>query len=334
MTIIIPAYNERENIARCLSSICSLDTGPYTFQVVVVDNGSSDETLKIAGSFGGRLRLKVLVAPGITVGAMRNLGVKNSNSRFCAFVDADCTVDHDWLRKGVEGFQGESVAAVGCTHHNPEHYSWVATAWDAHLSQRRKSCEADSIPSGNMFVDREKFISVGGFDESLRTNEDYDLCFRLIEAGYRILSDSRVVCVHWGVPRNLCAFYRQCRWHGTHVLKVFKKGRQGKKNGKVLAFGAYHLVSVLLVGSLFLGWLLESVRAWVLLGGVGVLLMPSAMLTCRSIIRVRTFAINDLALLVLYFVYGVARGDALVRVWIGRQDWLVGHRRIGGTEGK
>ena len=78
VSIIIPTLNEEEVIGRCLKAIKNLNTPRDRYEVIVVDNGSMDRTLEIVSSFKELLNIKVLEKPGVTISALRNIGVKHS----------------------------------------------------------------------------------------------------------------------------------------------------------------------------------------------------------------------------------------------------------------
>ncbi len=80
--------------------------------------------------------------------------------------------------------------------------------------------EVDWLGSGNLAVRRNAFETLGGFDTSLETCEDVDLCHRLIAAGHNIISDARLKNIHHGDPRTLWEVFAGERWRGRDNLRV------------------------------------------------------------------------------------------------------------------
>src|SRR5260221_12583246 len=78
MLIIIPALNEEKMIGRCLESLTRLGFARDRFEVLVVDNGSRDNSWVVADSFKDRLNLKVLHQAGVRISALRNLGAREA----------------------------------------------------------------------------------------------------------------------------------------------------------------------------------------------------------------------------------------------------------------
>ena len=99
--VVVPALNEERVIGRCLQALTLQDVGKGSFEVVVVDNGSTDRTVEIARSFSGALNLTVLVKPGARISALRNFGVARSAAR--SWRSSTRTA---WLRRAGCGRRG------------------------------------------------------------------------------------------------------------------------------------------------------------------------------------------------------------------------------------
>ena len=97
VSIIIPALNEARMIGKCLDSLTQLDFPRDHFEVILVDNGSTDDTIKIARSFTDRLRLRILQKKGVRISGLRNLGAREAQGEVVAFLDADCLAPSNWL---------------------------------------------------------------------------------------------------------------------------------------------------------------------------------------------------------------------------------------------
>lgn len=208
-SIIIPAKNEEANIGRCLDSINVVEWPKDQYEVIVVDNGSSDRTVEIAREKGA----KVFVSPELTISGLRNLGVGQGTGLILAFLDADCTVSRSWLRTAAPYLHRDDIACFGSPPIVPDDATWVQKAW---FVVRRKSVEAAEtawLESMNMFVRRDAFIACSGFDESLTTCEDYDISLRLKVYG-SIVADSTIVAVHHGEAATVSSFFRKELWRG------------------------------------------------------------------------------------------------------------------------
>ena len=208
-SVIIPAKNEAANIGRCLDSIANVAWPRDQYEVIVVDNGSSDATVAIAQEKGAQVFSK----PELTISGLRNFGAAHATGEILAFIDADCTVIHSWLEKASPYLMRKEVACFGSPPLVPEDATWVPKAWFAVRKKRVALGETDWLESMNMFVRREAYSASGGFDESLITCEDYDLTLRLKQHG-SLMCDSSIVAVHHGEAATVGHFFRKELWRG------------------------------------------------------------------------------------------------------------------------
>jgi len=217
VSVIIPSFNEEENIDTCLNSLNDQDYSDIKLEVIVVDNGSTDMTAAIAQSLGA----KVLFKKNGTIASLRNHGAESSAGNYLAFLDADCIPPRDWLSKAIPDLLNDHKLVLGYRLSIPSDSNWVATCWDLVFVKRYFTADVDWIPSANMIMHRPAFFHVAGFDESLQTNEDYDFCFRLKAKGYKIISSSATAVTNLRPPRTLTEIFKKELWHGQEVFKVF-----------------------------------------------------------------------------------------------------------------
>lgn len=312
VSIIIPAFNEEKMIGRCLGSLAKLDFARERFEVIVVDNGSTDKTLGIAESFQDRLNLRVLQKTGVRISALRNLGAQEAQGTIVAFLDADCLAKSDWLVQILELAPADGVGVVGAHYLLPDDSSWVGRIWHRY-QEAEKSGEVSHVPAGDLIMRREDFLHLGGFDETIQTNEDYELCERVRKAGMRVLAYPQVGVVHLGTAQNLRVFFRKQAWHGTHVVKVFLRNVSGSHNLKAVMFAVYTLLCLtgIVAG---VAWSLFGYGSWLfVLGAVAGLLLPPAALSSKQIASSRKF-FDFFPLLALYTTYGIARAKALLNI--------------------
>jgi len=313
VSIVVPSFNEEKNIERCLKSIASLNYLKKFYEVILVDNGSTDKTVKIVETFKNVFKLTIEIIPRVNVSALRNKGAKIAQGDIIAFLDADCTVAPNWLLNAIKYFDDETVGAVGCSHKIPANFSWVANAWHIAIEKNRTLGEKMHLPSGNLIVRKDYFFKVGCFDEDLITNEDYELCLRFRKHGLKIFSDPSIEAVHYGVPQTLSEFYQQQKWHGIHVLKVFCgnlreiKNLNDLKTFKAVFYGMYSLIFHLwLAIELFL-FFKNSFSLNILLPLFAVVFLP-------ILLAIKTTScfkqISQLS--TLYYIYGLARASSLI----------------------
>jgi GT2 family glycosyltransferase len=220
LSFIIPVRNDAAGLARCLASIKAAAAGATT-ECIVIDNGSSDGSVDVATKAGCR----VLTIPHERVGALRNKGAEVATGDVLAFVDADHELAPEWVAAALEVMRDPKVSAVGAPCRPPTPANWVQTSYDGLRDHRPGRHVVEWLGSGNMVVRADVFRRVGGFDATLEACEDVDLSRRIRESGGIIVSDGRLLSVHYGDPASLSALFRGELWRGRNNLQVSLRER-------------------------------------------------------------------------------------------------------------
>jgi GT2 family glycosyltransferase len=220
LSFVVPVLNDAKRLAICLEAIGTNRHASATLEVIVVDNGSTDESASVARSRGAR----VLDAPESNVADMRNRGAALATGEILAFVDADNVIGSDWISPPLRHLSRPDVAAVGALCLAPASGTWVQTAYDRIRSRPSGVREVEWLGAGNLAVRRNVFLEIGGFDTSLETCEDVDLCNRMRHAGYRLLSDSDLTNIHLGDPTTIRALFVSELWRGRDNVRVTLRG--------------------------------------------------------------------------------------------------------------
>lgn len=213
-SIIIPAKNEEQNIGLCLDSINAMNFDRERFEVLLIDNGSSDRTVDIAKDKGAR----VFIQPDVTISQLRNFGSSQAKGKVLAFIDADCSVEKNWLQEASRYLNDTCMSCFGSPPVVPDDATWVQQTWFLVRQKKMQVEEVAWLESMNMFVRRDLFLAIGGFNEELITCEDYDLSLRLQKHG-PIIADQRLRAVHHGEAATVGHFFRKERWRGTSNLQ-------------------------------------------------------------------------------------------------------------------
>ena len=216
VSVIIPVRNDAERLGRCLASIVRGTYPADCVEIVVVDNGSSDDTAEVATTIGATV---VSRSEG-TVAELRNFGARYAQGTVLAFIDADHEIDRSWIWNAADHLASERVAVVGAPCHAPEDGTWVQRMYDGLRQRRKHPSDVIWLGSGNMAVKRDVFEDVGGFDGSLESCEDVEFCHRVRRRGFRILQDDCLKSVHFGDPATLRAVFLGELWRGRDNLIV------------------------------------------------------------------------------------------------------------------
>lgn len=182
VTVVVPTFNRRDLLADTLGALMEQDMPREEYEVVVVDNASSDGTVSLlrevgmnsAVAFTG-IRSKRNRGPAVS----RNVGVLNARGKIVAFTDSDCVPTRRWLSSIVMAFS-EGVGAVqGRTVAHPDQSQPL-------FNHFIETLDFDgSYSTSNVAYVREAVVGVGGFDPGCSYWEDVDLGWRVHRSGWR-----------------------------------------------------------------------------------------------------------------------------------------------------
>lgn len=214
VSVIVVVYNAIDNIKECLSSLLNQDVPVESYEILCVDNNSTDGTQEVISNYCEQWEnVRLIVNPIRGIAGSRNIGIKNASYDLVAFTDSDCVAPNNWLNKLIDGFEtyyakDRSVAAVGSSNIPPDDQGtlyetltvFLNTFLGSHGSVQGKrfaeDCYVPHIPTVNVLYDRQKITKVNGFDVTLgNIGEDQDLSYRLEENGFKLvyLRDCAVV---------------------------------------------------------------------------------------------------------------------------------------------
>ena len=212
VSIVIPAKNEGEHIARLIESINKLNYDRENIEVILVDNGSTDDTASIAN----KLNVRVYSKLNANVGGLRNYGVSKSQGEILAFVDADCEIKENWLNAAIELLDDEKIGAVGGQCESPPSGNWLEKTWAPYNAS--ETTEASHLAASSIIIKTSLFEEIGGFDEELTAGEDDDLSIRIKKTGKKLYKAKGCAVVHWGYPKSVIDIIKRQIWHGSNQL--------------------------------------------------------------------------------------------------------------------
>ena len=183
ISVIVPFYNEQAHLVQCIESLRAQSLPADRFEIIVVDNNSTDRSAEIAGQFGDVTVIQERKAGSY---AARNAGVQRAKGRILAFTDADCEVARDWLERILQAFANEkTVFLLGSRRFENELFPLGSMADYENEKARYVYTKRDSrlyyAYTNNFAVRREGFERCGPFPERARGG-DVILACRLVTA--------------------------------------------------------------------------------------------------------------------------------------------------------
>ena len=234
-SIIIPTFNEADFLKRTLDNLTLLNPAPK--EILVVDGGSQDDTVKIAQQAG----ISVLISPTASRSRQMNLGAAAAQGDYLCFVHADTLVPRDLTELIAKTLADPTIAGGGFisimsgqtkTRWGTSLHNYLKTYYAALIFRPHLFIKGLRILFGDqvMFCRHHDFNDCGGFDPQLPIMEDADLCIRLVQYGRiylvdRIVQSSDRRVAKWGwLKANAVYLYIGCMWGigvSATVLKQF-----------------------------------------------------------------------------------------------------------------
>jgi glycosyltransferase involved in cell wall biosynthesis len=226
-SVIVPARNGGAGLRHLMAALEAQTMPRDAFEVVIGDDGSTDGSADSLATEDGRV--KVVSGPPLNSYAARNRGVGASRAPVLAFCDADCRPEPGWLEAGTRALgQAEIVAGVVRLVVAPTPTAWTLLDLDMSKDQAR-SVRNGKAETANLFVRRELFDRVGGFDDSLPSGGDRDFVQRCAAAGGRLILARDAIVWHPTRDRAKSFLAHIWRIHRARGARSAASGRRRRR---------------------------------------------------------------------------------------------------------
>jgi len=232
ISVVIPVFNAEKTIGQCLASVWEQSSRP--FEIIIVNNKSTDETWKIVGEFIGRhpeLAARCVDEDRQGPSFARNCGAKLAKGDIIAFIDADCVADASWLHRLSESFGNSNIGAVAGSIIGFDRQTLIGKFHSLFTMRRLPESRmfhefklvSGGFPTANLAIRRTAFEEIGGFSEDMPFfAEDYDLCARVYSKGYPIYYNGEAIVFHQH-RQDVWSTWRQSYGFGTGHAPLLKK---------------------------------------------------------------------------------------------------------------
>lgn len=243
-TVVVPVKDRRERMLRCLDAVVALDFDD--FDVLVLDNGSTDGTLEACREYARGARVPIRVEQiGGTIGRVRNRGAELARGELVAFTDSDCAPAPGWLSVASAALRDDPALGVVCGRTIPEgppERGWPATIDVDELTWRFESC--------NVVYRRAALTASQGFDESGFGWEDVAAGWAVLRAGWRAAYVREAVVCHDVTYPGFAWHLRRVQQHrfAAAVLRRYPEARDKLLHRKVFLDDRHPVLYLALAG--------------------------------------------------------------------------------------
>jgi glucosyl-dolichyl phosphate glucuronosyltransferase len=247
ISVVVPTYNRRQLLAKTLESLIGQRAASVRYEVLVVDNNSTDDTRSVVETFTQRWSaIRYLFEPRRGVSHARNTGIAAASAPIVAFIDDDVEADPSWIRNIKQAFDDHpDIDCLGgaIRGHFPEQPpAWFTPSHWAPLAlqeDKRPTWDAEHasgcLPTANFACRRAALEEVGGFAPEFLRSQDHEIELRLWAAGKRGLYVPEIV-VTTEVPRERLTkkYHRRFHWQTGRYAERMRYRDLIDRDGRLL----------------------------------------------------------------------------------------------------
>jgi glycosyltransferase involved in cell wall biosynthesis/GT2 family glycosyltransferase len=264
-SVVVPTFNRSASLVRLLHALesqesCTTRGRNFTFEVIVVSDGSTDDTSRLVDEFARHTSMSLSFVEQVNAGpgAARNRGVDLAQGRVIVFLDDDVVPAHDCVAAHMTRHdEAHDVVVIGpmLTPNGAHLRPWVA--WEQRQLEKQYRWFGSNGPAashvhfytGNASVDRSAFTAAGGFDPQFKRAEDVELAYRLAHGGQSFVIDLEA-CVDHHADRSFSSWQDTAESYGRNIVRFARMGRNEYWEQLERDFGNRHAA---------LRWLIETV---------------------------------------------------------------------------
>ena len=214
-SVVVPAYQAAQEIERCVEALDRQSIPRGRYEIIVVDDGSTDGTADVARAAGAD---RIVLLPHAGPAAARNAGVEVARGGIVLFTDADCEPSPRWLEQMVAPFSDPEVMGTKGTYRTRQRSliaRLVQLEYEIRYERMAQATHIDFVDTYAAAYRRAVVLQAGGFDPAfpIPSAEDIDLSFRLAQAGHRLVFVPEAWVWH-SHPNRLGAYLRRKARYG------------------------------------------------------------------------------------------------------------------------
>lgn len=243
ISIIIPVYNGKNYIKKLLDLLLDLDYPKHDYEIIVVDNNSSDQTKEFVKQYPVRMLEENNIQSSY---AARNKGIKNAQYDILAFIDADCFASKEWLKEGIKPIaNGEADLVGGKVEFYFSKEKTASELYDSitNMQIENNIRERNVAKTVNLFAKKEIFNKIGLFPDYVKSGGDVQWTYKATRNGFSLVYAPKAIVMH--PARSLKSLIKKQYRVGKGMMHILIQ--EGKSKLKIL----YAIFRLLLPPRLF-----------------------------------------------------------------------------------
>ncbi len=285
ISVIIPAYNAEKQLSACLGALLNQSIDASGYEIIVVDDGSGDNT---GSAVKGFKSVRLLRQKNQGPATARNEGVKHAKGDIILFTDSDCVPNRDWIEQMILPFKRDNdiVGVKGAyrTEQRSLAARFVQIEYEDKYDLLGKSKYIDFIDTYSAAFKKDVFVDLCGFDTSfpIACAEDVDLSFRMSIKGYKMVYNPKAIVFHTH-PGSFRGYFKKkykfAYWRISALKKNPEKFKKDSHTPQIMKFQVLLLPAILfsLVLSIFI-----NKAEWLIFFIIGIFLLSTVPFTFKA----------------------------------------------------
>ena len=199
VSVIVPVWNDERRVVKCINALKNQQFVPEAYEIIIIDNGSTDRTFEEIQGIEGITVLQEL-KPGSY--AARNKGLSVAKGHYVAFTDSDCVPDKNWLASLIECAEtqrdiGVVAGDVSFFKDEADEIDDASLAYESFFSMNQEEYARKGVCiTANWLSKKKTLLELGGFNAKLKSGGDHDMAKRLTNNGLSVVFCKQAVVAH------------------------------------------------------------------------------------------------------------------------------------------